>query len=184
MSMTDAASAAELVRQVLDDTVDKGWRAEFARGATDDEIDQMVARQNAKGVPAAFREVLRIMGSGSSPWFMGTGFGVFLDGEDKTVALISIEYAESEVGLRDPDGMLVIAEAEANFLVIDGADLHQPNLPVWVITDGNEVKKVADSVIDWFDRSAKNLLGFKATLARRRERGHPDPLREEDFRWE
>ncbi|MGV9408937.1 SMI1/KNR4 family protein [Nocardia sp. NPDC003693] len=182
--MSATENAKELVRQIFDGAVAQGYRPESAREASDEEIDRMAARQNADDIPAAYREVLRIMGRRASLWFQGMAFGVFLDEEDKTVALNSLEYAKTDTGLRDPTGMLVIAEAEANFLVIDGADLHKPNPPVWTITDGNEVKLAAASVTDWFNGRAERLLEFKMTLVKWRASGRPDLLREREFRWE
>lgn len=186
--MTPEAAAVARIRAIFDEMVAAGYRAEKVEGASDEEIDAVAAAQGVPMVPAAMREILRIMGSRPGLLMAGTLFGVeTADPEIKEGAGWCLEEADERGtphGMRDPAGMLVIAAAHPeSYSVIDGSDLAEPDPPVWVLVESGEVWRSRDSVTQWFATVGEGLVETKRRLADMRARGRPDLLREPYFRW-
>lgn len=169
----DGIAAAARVRDIFADVVARGFRAEAVRGASDEEIDTWAAGQDARMVPAALREILRIMGNprmkAPRGWMASSVFGVAsIDARDKEFAGWCVEEA-AEHGMRDPAGMLVVLGdgTSAAFVVIDGSDLAEPDPPVWQLTESGGVRRCADSTTAWFARCGEELMSHGRRLARR-----------------
>lgn len=183
-----AAAAVRGIRRVFDDIVAGGLRAEMVVGASDEEIDAMAAAQGVRMVPAAVREILRILGDKPGPWFTGSFFGLDLaHAQVKEHALWCLEEAD-ERGfaheMRDPEGLLVILDAAASsYLVIDGVDLAEPDPPVWLLTEGGEVTRRVESVTAWFARASEGVMRLRRLCAERRARDRSVPPLAKYFRW-
>ncbi|WP_158854905.1 SMI1/KNR4 family protein [Saccharothrix deserti] len=143
MDDNDAAAVAR-VRGIFEDVVAGGFRAEMVEGASDEEIDAWAAAQGVRMVPAAVREILRIMGKQGGAWLPGTTFGVRkVDAEVREEAGWCVDEADERGishGMRDPAGMLVVTEGGAYvYLVVDGSDLAEPDPPMWVLFESGKV---------------------------------------------
>jgi hypothetical protein len=186
--VTEEAPAIARIRAIFAEMVAAGYRAEMVEGASDEEIDAVAAAQGVAVVPAAMREILRIMGRRPGLLMAATLFGVeTADPEVKEGAGWCLEEADERGlphGIRDPAGMLVIAAAHPeSYSVIDGSDLAEPDPPVWVLVESGEVRRSRDSVTHWFAMVAEGLFDTKRRLADMRALGCPDLLREPYFRW-
>ncbi len=183
----DAAAVAR-VRGVFEDVVAGGFRADMVKGASDEEIDAWAAAQGVRMVPAAVREILRIMGKQGGAWLPGTTFGVrMVDAEVREHAGWCVDEADERGiphGMRDPADMLVVTEGGSYvYLVVDGSDLDEPDPPMWVLYESGKVTRSSDSVTTWFAKVGEHVLEARHMLADRRARGHPDPQREATYRW-
>lgn len=163
--------AAERVRAVFDGVVADGLRTDVVAGASDTEIDAMALAQRARAMPAAVREVLRIMGRRHGLWLSGSSLGVTLDGETKNHAVAKLR-AMDEAALADPEGLLVLVEHGAyTYHVVDGADQTTDDPPVWLITEGEGVARNWDSVTAWFSAISPDVRELREELEIRREIG-------------
>jgi len=179
----ETADAQRRVREIFASAVAEGFRAETVEGASDADIDRMAAAQGVPAVPAALREVLRLLGRKPALWFAGSIFGVTVDAEVKQDALDCLDEVD-EHGMRDPGNLLAVLDAAgSSYLVVDGADLGLPDPPLWVLTEGGSVQKRWASVTEWFAAVAEEIVQTKARLASRRARGQSDPDREAYFAW-
>lgn len=182
-----ARAAVRGIRDVFEQVVAGGFRAEKVEGASDEQIDAMAAAQGVRMVPAALREVLRILGRRSGAWLPGAAFGITLGAQDKEHALWCVEEADERGiahGMRDPEGLLVVLDAAASaYVVVDGADLAETDPPMWVLVESGEVTMRHESVTAWFALTGEGVMEGRRLLAERRARGRPDPAREADFRW-
>lgn len=179
-----AADPATQVRKTFDDVVAEGFRADMVEGASDDEIDRMADAQGVPAVPAALREVLRLLGKKPGLWFSGTAFGVDgVDADTKRDAVECLDEAESH-DMVDPQNMLAVLDGGSySYLAVDGSDLENPNPPLWMLTESGDVTKRWDSVTSWFANVADGVRERKERLASRRARGKADPAREAYFVW-
>ncbi|MFF5096208.1 MULTISPECIES: hypothetical protein [Actinosynnema] len=119
------------MRDTFARVVAEGFRADEVVGASAEEIDGVARAQRASGVPAALREVLRLMGREPGMWLSGSSFGGVLDGESKRDALDCLDEHdaarlgsgdEGGHGMVDAEGMLVVLDAAgSSYLVVDGA---------------------------------------------------------------
>ncbi|MEV6098675.1 hypothetical protein [Nocardia sp. NPDC051981] len=62
MVSEEERAAIARVRAIFDDVLRYGLDPGWVREASDAAIDEMVSRQNAVAVPAAWREILRLIG--------------------------------------------------------------------------------------------------------------------------
>lgn len=178
----------ERIRGTFDRVVAAGYRAETVEGASDEEIDAWASALGARTVPAALREVMRIMGRHCGAWMPGLVFGVTtVDPEVVERARWCLEEADERGiphGMRDPAGMLLVADHDPEaYTVIDGSDLADPDPPVWVLVETGEVRTALDSVTQWFAMLGEEVVDLQRRLVDRRTRGRPDLLREPYFRW-
>jgi hypothetical protein len=180
----ETIEAAGRVREIFANVVAAGFRPEMVEGASDDEIDRMAMAQGVPAVPAALREILRLIGRDPGLWITGSIFGVnAMDSAVKHDALECLEDVD-EHSMRDPQNLLAVLDAAgSSYLVVDGTDLGLPDPPLWLLTEGGLVQKRCASVTDWFARVAEGVLEEKARLASRRARGKPDATYEAYFVW-
>ncbi|WP_153032167.1 hypothetical protein [Amycolatopsis sp. YIM 10] len=182
--MDEGIAAAARVRDIFDDVVARGFRAQAVQGASDREIDTWAAAQGVRMVPAALREILRIMGKPRrktpTGWFESSAFGVdSIDARDKEFAGWCVEEADErgiEHGMRDPEGMLVVAGdgTSASFVVIDGSDLAEPDPPIWVLTEAGSIRRSSESTTAWFAKIGEELMDLTRQHARRRGQAYYD----------
>jgi hypothetical protein len=169
----DNTAAAARVRGVFKEVVARGFRAEAVEGASDEQIDIWAAAQGVRVVPAAVREIMRIMGKSRIGWLASSIFGLTVDARDKEFAGWCVEEADErgiEHGMQDPAGMLVIAGdgTSASHLVIDGSDLAEPDPPIWLLVETGEVTRSVESVTAWFANTGEELMQRRHELKRRR----------------
>jgi hypothetical protein len=164
-------AAAEQVRATFDRVVAEGLKAESVAGASDEQVDAWAAAQGVTTVPAAVREALRIVGVTRGLWLAGSAMGVEAVTErSKRQALATL--ADLPDPLRDAAGMLVLVEHQAySYHVVDGADLDQPDPPVWVINEGEDVQQYWPSVTYWFDGTAPSVKQYRSRLRLMRKQG-------------
>ncbi|RBO87905.1 hypothetical protein [Nocardia puris] len=174
--------AAAAIRRSRDQVVARGWNPDSATGATDAQIDRWAAEQGVETVPAAVREVLRLIGEDPGIWFSGTSFGVrMVDAATKRDALGCFDDAET-VPLRAPADLLVIAEAGAySYVVVDGGDLLRADPPLWLLHETGRAERRWESVTAWFALRAAGVIERGRKLAERRAEGRPDLARESHF---
>ncbi|PAZ15958.1 hypothetical protein CLM62_10815 [Streptomyces sp. SA15] len=182
-----AAAAVRGIRDVFDQVVAGGFRAEKVEGASDEEIDAMAAAQGVRMVPAALREVLRILGKQGGAWLPGAGFGISMGAQDKEYALWCVEEAEERGiahGMRDPQGLLAVLDAAASsYVVVDGADLAEADPPMWVLVESGEVTRRHESVTAWFALTGEGVMDTRRMLAERRAHGCRETPGEASYRW-
>ncbi|MFD0691373.1 hypothetical protein [Actinomadura fibrosa] len=166
------SDAVERVRNVFERIVADGLRREAVSGASDELIDEMARSQEVAAVPAAVREVLRLVGGQPGIWLMGSSFGPKRVGaQAKRNALATLRQKTSDP-LTDAAGMLVLLEHQAYaYHVIDGVDLSEPDPAVWAIVEGEDVGKMWPSVSAWFGSTAPDVSRFRQRLKLMREVG-------------
>ncbi|MEV6068413.1 hypothetical protein AB0L82_17815 [Nocardia sp. NPDC052001] len=174
----DELDAAERIRAAFQRALVVGFRGELVEGATDVEIDGWAAGQGVGVVPAAFREVMRILGRQGGAVYAGTVFGIRgPDAETKEMAVAGLALA-GEHSIRDVANLLVISEAGGySFLVIDGADLADADPAVWEVMESGRVMHCG-SVSEGFERVVDDIVARKQRIVDDRAAG-----RAED-RWE
>lgn len=74
--------AVAAVRAVFDQVIADGLAPESVTGATDEQVEAYAAAQGVTAVPAAVREVLRLIGVDHGLWQVGSSFGVDAVGRD------------------------------------------------------------------------------------------------------
>jgi hypothetical protein len=172
MSIEEQA-AAEAIRAAFRRVISEGLKPEFMAGASDDQIDAMAAAQGVMHVPAAVREVLRLIGLRHGLWLAGSSIGVTVVGENAKRNAMATLRGLDENPLADAEKMLVLVEHQAySYHLVDGADLTNPDPPVWLITEGDEARKAWSSVTDWFDGTAPDADDYRAKLRMMRRFGH------------
>lgn len=155
----------EAVRATFERVVSEGLRAESVAGASDEEIDAMAAAQGVDRVPAAVREVLRHIGAKNGLWLGGTALGVHRIGEKQKRNALATLTQLGENPFADAEGMLVLTEHQAyTYDVVDGADLDQPDPPVWVISEGEYAKVLWPGVTNWFEGNAPSVAEYRSRL--------------------
>ncbi|MFE9579256.1 hypothetical protein ACFYO1_22920 [Nocardia sp. NPDC006044] len=167
--------ASGRVRAIFDGVVSAGLRRGSVVGASDGEIDRFAAEQGVVRVPAAVREVLRIIGGQPGLWFAGTHFGVHVvDAGTKRAATATVDNVPHDI--RDIPGMLVLSAHQGYaYQMIDGAVLDQDDPPVWDVSEGEEARQAWSSVSAWFAASAPNIPELYEMLQLKREIGRPVP---------
>ncbi|MFI9509688.1 hypothetical protein [Nocardia sp. NPDC052566] len=176
--ISNERTAVDAVHATFDRVIAEGLKPDATAAASDEQIDAWAAVQGVSVVPAAVREVLRLMGHGHSVWFAGSAFGLdTVDEETKPDALGALPQLQN--AMVDAAGMLVLVDHQAyQYHVIDGADLAQPNPPVWLISEEEMAEAVWPSVTDWFDANAPRVKDQLERFKRMRESGlWVDPAR-------
>ncbi|MFI9509690.1 hypothetical protein [Nocardia sp. NPDC052566] len=148
-----------------------GLKLDTTTAATDGQIDAWAAAQGASTIPLAVREVLRLIGHRHRRWLAGSAYS--LEGVDKQTKRSAIAHlAVMEHSMVDPAGMLVLVEHQAyEFYVIDGADLNEPDPPVWWISEQEAAEVGWSKVTDWFEAVAPNVKDDMARLELKRQSG-------------
>ncbi|MEV7715945.1 hypothetical protein [Streptomyces sp. NPDC088184] len=156
--------AVAAVRAVFDQVIADGLAPESVTGATDEQVEAYAAAQGVTAVPAAVREVLRLIGVDHGLWQVGSSFGVDAVGRDaKRYAQAAL--AQDGGAIRDPGGLLVLVMHQAYaFHVVDGADLGHPDPPVWLITEGEPARPAWRSVTHWFDSIGPDVAAYRTRL--------------------
>jgi hypothetical protein len=170
--MTESTGdAAGRIHRFFDEAVEEGLRPESVSGASDAEIDDMATAQRARAVPAAAREVLRLIGTDHGLWLPGSSLGVrTVQGSAKDHAIATLA-AEGDP-LRDSAGALVLVEHGAyTYHLIDGADLDHDDPPVWLLTEGEAATQRWNSVTDWFEAITPDIERYRERLEIMRETG-------------
>ncbi|MBC6458234.1 hypothetical protein HKK72_10025 [Actinomadura sp. HBU206391] len=157
--------------QVLSD----GLRPDAVSGASGEQIDEMAAAQGVKVLPAALRQVYRLIGTRSALWLAGSSFGTALDGGAvKSHALATLDRLPNPFA--DAQGMYVLVVHQAQtFHVIDGTDLTSGDPPVWLIAADEAVIRGWDSVSGWFAAMAPDVARYRERLQLMRRHGNPIP---------
>ncbi|QLY30761.1 SMI1/KNR4 family protein [Nocardia huaxiensis] len=165
------------VDEVFDRLVSEGLNPARMAGASDSEINSWASEQGVSTIPAGVRESLRLIGSEPGLWFAGSSFGVrTVTGAAKRHALATItNLPETQL---DSNGMLVLVEHQAyEYHVIDGADLSEPDPPVWLVTENRSAVPYWPSVTAWFEYGAPKVADYRFRLKSMRKRGkHTDPI--------
>ncbi|GID14176.1 hypothetical protein Aru02nite_50650 [Actinocatenispora rupis] len=174
VSTRDEAAAAA-IRAVFDRVTAEGMAPESVTGATDEQIDAYAAAQGVTAVPAAVRAVLRLLGVRHGLWRAGSSLGVdAVGGEAKRYARATL--ARDGGAIREPGGLLVLLMHQAyEFHVVDGADLVDPDPPVWLVTEGQAAQPVWCSVTDWFDGISPSVADYRSRLTLMAEVGRDVP---------
>ncbi|MGV9680068.1 hypothetical protein ACWDSJ_32710 [Nocardia sp. NPDC003482] len=155
--MNSSEQAAATVRATVERVIAAGVKPGSMAGASDEQIEDWAARQGVTVIPAAVREVMRMIGIKRLGWLCGSSFGVeVIDESDKEAAIAQLARLENT--MTDSAGMLVLMEHGAyQYYVIDGADLGQPDPPVWLIYEDEMAEKISPSVSGWFDSIAPDV---------------------------
>ncbi|MFF0489925.1 SMI1/KNR4 family protein [Nocardia sp. NPDC004068] len=161
---TSEQAAAATVRATVERVIAAGVKPGSMAGASDEQIEDWAARQGVTVIPAAVREVMRMIGIKRLGWFRGSAFGVkVIEDSDKRRAIALLSRLENT--MTDSAGMLVLAEHQGyQYYVIDGADLGLPDPPVWFIDEDEIAEKISPSVTDWFDSIAPDVEQDRARL--------------------
>lgn len=163
MGERDRAAVAG-IRAVFDRVIAAGLAPESVAGAADEQIEAFAAAQGVGVLPAAVGEVLRLIGVRHGLWCAGSALGVdAVGGEAKRYAQATL--AQGGGALRDASGLLVLVMHQAyEFHVIDGADLDNPDPPVWLITEGETAHPGWPSVTRWFDSISPDIDAYRSRL--------------------
>ncbi|MFG1795026.1 SMI1/KNR4 family protein [Nocardia sp. NPDC049149] len=171
MSDSGHARAIDRVHALFQDVLAHGLRADAVSGATNAEIDGMAVAQQAAAVPAALREILRLIGYDRGPYFGdGSAFGVELRLDEKSMALEFFdEVAAPPAEFRDPEGMLVLHyHGGYQVCVLDGADLDEPDPPVWLLREDGELARLWSTTTEWFSGVCAEVTSRVDQLGRAR----------------
>ncbi|MFF2550745.1 hypothetical protein ACFVUS_07075 [Nocardia sp. NPDC058058] len=165
------------IEATFEGVIGAGLRRTAVSGATDAEIDGFAAEQGVTDVPVAVRAVLRLIGSESGLWWAGTHFGVkYIFGEHKQYAIDTLDTVEHE--LRCPEGLLVLSSHQSyEYVVIDGADLHLDDPPVWEVVEHEHAHRFWDRVSGWFAATAPDIDGYRDDAECYAEMGFEHPWR-------
>ncbi|MGW4846830.1 SMI1/KNR4 family protein [Nocardia brasiliensis] len=129
---------------------------------------------------------LRLIGDDQGPFLGGGGqFGVDELREDvKETALefydkVSPQPAE----FRAPADMLVLLfHGGYQVCVIDGADLNEPNPPVWLLEEDGELSQLWSTVAEWFSGVCAGVKSLADALADMRAQNQPEVAWAHHFR--
>ncbi len=169
----DGKAAIERVHALFDDLVAYCMRADAVRGATDSEIAAMAHALGCRTIPVAVCAMLHLIGRDSGPFFGGAMFGVrYLSAADKAAALryfADVDRPSPE--FRDPGGMLVLLHHGGyQTCVVDGADLHLADPPVWLLGE-DELQRLWARTTDWFAGECDGVKLYFDTTAEARAAG-------------
>jgi hypothetical protein len=178
-------------RQALVDEVDAvlrhavlaGMRSSAVRGATPEQISTLLHRQRVSSIPLAVRRIWELIGDDPGPFWRDSVCAVQgLDATAKDLARDAL--ASGRHDLTDPDGILVLlAHGGYQFEVIDGAHLHLPNPPVWLVCEGGEpLDRRWTSVTSWFRSGGRGVERSKQRFDEHTRRGGRDHRAEGHFR--
>ncbi|MFE3195483.1 SMI1/KNR4 family protein [Nocardia sp. NPDC059240] len=158
-----------------------GLKPESMTGATDHQIDAFANEQGVRDVPAAFRQVLRLIGVRRGLWFAGTAFGIgSIDGASKREALATLSRFTDP--FTDSAGLLVLADHQAyQYYVIDGACLTEPDPAVWIISETDGVEQCWPSVTSWFDSADPDVGRYVKRMQMLRDHGKQSKLTFSEF---
>ncbi|MFF0489924.1 hypothetical protein ACFYTQ_12985 [Nocardia sp. NPDC004068] len=164
-------AAAATVRATVERVIAAGVKPGSMAGASDEQIEDWAARQGVTVIPAAVREVMRMIGIKRLGWLRGSSFGVeVIDESDKRGAIAQLARLDNT--MTDSVGMLVLVEHQAyQYYVIDGADLSQPDPPVWFVSEDEIAEKISPSVTAWFDGIAPDVERDRERLRLYRKMG-------------
>lgn len=165
-------AAHEQIRNIFEEAMAQGLKRDSVKGASDDEITRFAAEQRVTNVPAAIREVFRLIGARPGLWFDGTDFGVN-SGIDAAVKshLATRELVAVDDGIRDVAGMLVLSAHQGYvYQVIDGADLDSDDPPIWEIMDGALTRRWP-STSAWFSDMEPLVESLRRDLERYERNG-------------
>jgi hypothetical protein len=169
---SDEQTAADAIRATFHRAISEGLKPGAMAGASDDQVDAMAAAQGAAHVPAAVREVLRLIGLVHGLWLAGSSLGATVVGRKAKQNALATLAGRDRNPLADAEGMLVLIEHQAyTYHVVDGADLDQPDPPVWVITEGEEARKYWPSVTNWFEGTEPSVKKYRSRLRLMRQIG-------------
>ncbi|MGX1776548.1 SMI1/KNR4 family protein [Nocardia brasiliensis] len=186
MDNLDHLPMTERIHAAFQDVVAYGLRPEAVSGATDAQIDDMAAAQGAPAVPTAVREVLRLIGDDQGPFLSGgCFFGVDEMREDvKETALEFYDMASPRPAeFRAPADMLVLLfHGGYQVCVIDGADLNDPNPPVWLLEEDGELSRLWSTVTEWFAGVCAGVKSLADLLADMRAQNQPEVAWARHFR--
>ncbi|GGP50611.1 hypothetical protein [Saccharothrix coeruleofusca] len=168
----DEQTAAGAIRATFERVLSEGLKPESVTGASDEQIDAMAAEQGAAGVPAAAREVLRLIGVNHGLWLAGSSLGVSAVGaKSKKNALATLAQLDDNP-LGDAEGMLVLTEHQSyTYHVVDGTDVNQADPSVRGITEGEGVVKYWPSVTNWFENIEPGVKKYRSRLRLMRQIG-------------
>lgn len=150
-------AVVDAIQTAFEKLINDGLRRTAVVGATDDEIESFAAEQGFTQVPVSVRTVLRLIGAQPGMWWAGTHFGVYeVVGGHKQGAIAALDTVKHE--LRDPEGSLVLASRQGYaYFVIDGADLHLDDPPVWDVVEHEYALPGWTGVSTWFTATAPNI---------------------------
>jgi len=153
---------ADEVEAIHRNAVHAGMRADGTRGASDEQIDRLMARQQVPSIPVSVRRIWELIGADPGPFWRGSNCGVDqLDAGAKHLALQALGAGATRFA--DPQGILVLLEHGGyQFEVIDGSDLTMPNPPVWLVCEGGEpLDQHWPSVTSWFHSAGRGVARSK-----------------------
>ncbi|MBF6397214.1 SMI1/KNR4 family protein [Nocardia cyriacigeorgica] len=163
------------MREITESVYVDGLSRDSVVGASDLEIDAFAQRQGVNTVPAAVREMLRLIGRNPGLWFRSAEFGVVQISADAKAQAISAVHRNSSQ-MRDPDGMLVLAAYPgSDYFVIDGSDIDQADPPVWWIFESKYARKEWGSTTGWLDAKRPDIRRLRSLLHQFEEQGKPIP---------
>ena len=178
MSTSQDELTIRRIHEIYDDVVRHGMRAERVLGASDAEIDEMAAKQGVPHVPTAVREIFRLIGKSRGPYLGGGGrlSTQALDAEEKEMVLEFLDEVPGsiEMTLTDPKDLLVIF-THAGYMasVVDGADLSEPNPPVWHLVEDGTLEKRWPTVTNWFSAASREVKSLADSLVELRKGVEP-----------
>jgi hypothetical protein len=177
-----AHALTDEVDAVLRHAVLAGMRASAVRGATAEQISTLLQRQQVSAIPLAVRRIWELIGDEPGPFWRDSVCAVAgLDTATKESACGAL--ASGRHDLTDPDGILVLlAHGGYQFEVIDGAQLHLPNPPVWLVCEGGEpLDRRWNSVTSWFRSGGRGVERAKLRFDEHTRRGGRDLRAEQHF---
>jgi hypothetical protein len=175
VTQTYVQALVEEIDTIHRDAVRAGMRADGARGASGDEIELLMHRQRVLTVPVTVRRIWELIGADPGPFWRGSTCAVTtLTAEVKRMAVRAPGAGAHR--LADPEGMLVLLEHGGyQFEVVDGADLHLPNPPVWLLCEGGEpLEQRWTSVTSWFHSAGRGVARSKLRFDEHIRRGGRD----------
>jgi hypothetical protein len=166
-----SADPAGRVREIFAAAVADGLRADSVIGAGDDEIDAWAVEQGARAVPAAVREVLRLVGRDHGLWLAGSSLGVgAVRREAKRHFLATLAALGDPLG--DAEGALVLVEHQSYaFHVVDGAGVHLGDPPVWLVAEDAAPEQQWATTSSWFRAVTPDVARYRERLDVMRQLG-------------
>ncbi|PTM58495.1 hypothetical protein [Desmospora activa] len=164
-------AVANRIRNRFQAAIDAGIKPESVSGSSDSEIDSMAHDQGVHRVPAAVREVLRLIGRKPGLWLAGSTFGTkSVRSKEKNYATLILARFDHSVG--DAAEMLVLtSHGSYEYQFIDGVDLELDDPPVWRVVEGSEAARTWSSVTEWFNDITPDVAAYKERLEILREMG-------------
>ncbi len=122
----------------------------------------MAASQKVPVVPAAVREILRLIGLRQGLFHKVGSFNIgYLDADWKSdVVEFLEEYPPGRNPIADTEHMLVfLFNQSESAAVVDGTRIHEPDPPMWGVFEGGRVVGV-ESVTAFFRSCAESVKGM------------------------